>query len=176
MAAERSSDKSRVCIGFITGAHGLGGEVRLKLHTNDHDAIAAYGPLEDESAGRLFELLELRQGKGALIARLKGIGNREAAEALKGTKLYVDRTKLPAPPDGEWYQADLIGLEVVDIAGARLGSVHAVQNYGAGDLLEVKLDSGKASVLVPFRAAIVPEVDIAAGRIVIDPPDGLLEP
>jgi 16S rRNA processing protein RimM len=175
MPAEGSSDKSRICLGFIAGAHGLAGAVRLKLQTDDFAAFSAYGPLEDAAGKRRFEFLEIRPGKGAHIGRLKGISDREAAEALKGTELFVERAKLPATDTDEWYHADLIGLEVVDLAGESLGTVLAVQNYGAGDLLEIKPTRGKASILVPFRTDIVPQVDIAGGRITIDPPEGLLD-
>ncbi len=176
MSAEGSSDKSRVCLGFIAGAHGLAGAVRLKLQTDDLAAVSTYGPLEDEAGERRFEFLEIRPGKGGLIGRLKGVSDRRAAEALKGTELFVARAKLPATDSDEWYHADLIGLEVVDVAGESVGAVIAVQNFGAGDLLEIKPTQGKASILVPFRTESVPQVDIAGGRITIDPPEGLLDP
>ena len=174
MASGKPNGDERVCLGLIAGAHGLAGEVRLKSYTGKPQDIAAYGPLED-TAGRRFEITKLRPGKNVLIGRLKGVGTREDAEALKGTELFVSRARLPETGDDEWYYADLIGLRAVDTSDAVLGEVVAVQNYGAGDLLEIKPEAGKGSILMPFRAETVREVDLAANRIVIDPPEGLLD-
>ncbi len=174
MQAKRSTAPGRVCLGQIAGAHGTAGEVRLKTFTAEPGDVAAYGPLEDED-GRRFEIVSLRPGKNDSIARLEGVGDRNAAEALKGTRLYVARAKLPEPDEEEWYHADLVGLEAVDLKGAPLGRVTAVQNFGAGDLLEIARQGGKGSLLVPFSKASVPEIDVQSGRIVIDPPGGLIE-
>ncbi len=108
--------------------------------------------------------------KGGVVARLEGVSDRNAAEALKGVELYVDRDKLPAAAEGEFYHADLIGLAAVDPQGKRLGEIVAVQNYGAGDLLEIRLTGAGKTELVPFTEATVPEVDIAAGRVVVAMP------
>lgn len=175
MPAKPSSATDRVCLCLVAGAHGVAGEVRLKTFTDADEDVAAYGPLEDENGARRFEILALRPGKSGPIVRLKGVADRDAAEALKGIRLYVARARLPETAENEWYYADLIGLEAVDVAGHLLGEVTAVQNFGAGDLLEIKRPAGKGSVLVPFRAAVVPEVDIAGSRVVIDPPEGLIE-
>jgi 16S rRNA processing protein RimM len=162
----------RVCVAEIGAPHGVRGEVRLKSFTADPAAVAAYGPLESEDGARRFRVLGARPARDALIARLEGIADRDAAEALRGLRLYVSRERLPPPAEDEFYHADLIGLAVVDTAGRPLGTVTAVQNFGAGDLIEVAPAEGGPGVLVPFTKAAVPHVDIAGGRLVADPPEG----
>jgi len=164
-------DDSRVCVGAIAGAFGVRGEARLKSFCAEPGAIASYGPLSTEDGSRQFTLRITRPIQGGLAARLSGVATREEAEALKGTRLYADRARLPALPDDEFYHADLIGLTVIDTGGAELGRVAAVHDHGAGDLLEIAPPHGKA-VLIPFTRAVVPTVDLAAGRIVADPPEG----
>jgi 16S rRNA processing protein RimM len=166
--------RDRVLLGEIGAAQGLKGEVRLRSYTAEPAAIARYGPLLDEG-GRAFEIETIRATPKALIARIKGITTREAAEALARTKLYVERARLPEREDEEWYHADLIGLSAVDARGGKIGVVVAVQNFGAGDLIEVKPDKGDATVLVPFTRDTVPEVDVEGGRLVLVPPEGLFE-
>jgi len=163
----------RICLGQIGAAHGVRGEVRLRSFTADPEAIASYGPLETED-GRVFEIENLRPAKDHFVAKLAGIGDRNAAERLANLKLYVPRERLPAPaaPD-EFYHADLIGLVVVDRSGKSIGTVVAIQNFGAGDLIEVKPNAHDKTQLVPFDATNVPAVDIAAGRIVVVLPEGL---
>ena len=165
---------NRVCVGAIAGAFGVAGEVRLKSFCVPPEAIAGYGPLWAEDGGRSFTLRLTRPVAGGLGARLSGVATREAAEALRGLRLYADRTALPPLPDDEFYHADLIGLVAQDPGGAVLGRVRAVLNHGAGDLLEIDRPAGR-SVLVPFTRAIVPTVDLSAGRIVVDPPEGLID-
>jgi 16S rRNA processing protein RimM len=159
-----------VCLGQIGAAHGVRGEVRLHSFTADPSAITAYGPLETED-GRVFEIETLRPAKEHFVARIAGIADRNAAERLKNTKLYVPRERLPEPdePD-EFYHADLVGLCVVDLAGQKRGTVIAVHNFGAGDLIEVTPEGGGKTELLPFDATHVPTVDIAAGKIVVVPP------
>ena len=166
-------DRDRVCVGAIAGAFGVRGEVRLKSFCAEPGAIATYGPLSTED-GREFDVTLGGAVTNGIAARLSGVTTREAAEALRGQRLYVDRSRLPALPDDEFYHADLIGLEMRDTGGAVLGRVTAVLDHGAGDLLEVQRPGG-ATVLVPFTRAVVPTVDLAAGRIVADPPEGLIE-
>jgi 16S rRNA processing protein RimM len=165
----------RVCVGAIAGAFGVRGEVRLKSFCADPAAIAGYGPLETEDGARRFVVTLTGVVAGGLSARLSGVGSREAAEALRGLRLFADRARLPDPGEEEYYHADLIGLEVRDTGGAPIGRVKAVLNHGAGDLLEVAGPGLKAPVLLPFTRAVVPTVDLAAGVIVADPPEGLLE-
>ncbi len=162
--------ENRVCVGAIAGAFGVRGEAKIKSFTDDPAAIATYGPLETEDATRQFDVKIARTIKGGFAVRLSGVTTREEAEALKGTRLYVDRTMLPAPEEDEFYYADLIGLKVEGADGALLGKVKAVQEFGAGDMLEYVPDRGGETVLVPFTREAVPVVDVANGRVIIDPP------
>jgi 16S rRNA processing protein RimM len=164
----------RVLLGEIGAAQGLKGEVRLRSYTHDPAAIARYGALDDER-GRKIEIESLRVTPKALIVRIKGVTTREGAEALANTKLYIARSRLPERDEEEWYHADLIGLAVVNAGGAPIGTVIAVQNFGAGDLIEIKPSAGGPTVLVPFTRDAVPEVDVEGGRLVLVPPEGLLE-
>ncbi|MEM9010505.1 MAG: ribosome maturation factor RimM [Pseudomonadota bacterium] len=164
----------RVCIGAIAGAFGVRGEVRLKSFCTLPEDLGAYGPVESEDGARRFEISALHPIKAGLAGRLSGIATREAAEALKGTRLYVDRDRLPHPADDEFYHADLIGLTVQDPGGAALGRVEAVHDHGAGDLLEVRVAGVRETVLLPFTREVVPTVDLAARRLIADPPAGLL--
>lgn len=165
------SDK--VCVGAIAGAFGVRGEVRLKSFTSNPEDIAGYAPLETEDGARAFTVQITRQIKNGLAARLSGVSTKEDADALRGTQLFVPRDRLPSLPDDEFYHADLIGLEVADTGGTPLGKVMAVINNGADDLLELRAPGQKQTVLLPFTKAIVPTVDLAQGRIVADPPEGL---
>ncbi len=171
-----TSTEDRVCVGAIASVRGLKGEVRIKSFTADPDGIAAYGPVTTEDGNRSFRLKVTARVKGLLIARLDGIDDRTAAEELKGTRLYVPRSVLPKPEDGEFYHADLVGLSAETETGVKLGTVKAVQNFGAGDILEIARDedgTGEDSgddMLIPFTAAAVPDVDFLGGRVVIIPP------
>jgi 16S rRNA processing protein RimM len=169
-----SSKDERVLLGEFGAAQGLKGEVRIRSFTADAAAIAGYGPLEDE-AGNPVEIESVRVTPKALIARVKGVSTREAAEALTGTRLYLPRTRLPAREEEEWYHADLIGLEALDSEGKPLGAIVAIHNFGAGDLLEMKPLSGGATVLVPFTRDTVPEIDVEGGRLILNLPEGLLD-
>ncbi len=159
----------------IGAAHGIRGEVRLKAFTAEPEAVARYGPLESEDGARRFEILSVRPAKDHLVARLKGVTDRNAAEALRNLRLYAARERLPPPDDDEYYHADLIGLRAYGGNGRLLGTVAAVQNFGAGDLIEIAPTEGRASVFVPFTKAIVPHVDIAGQRLLLDPPAGLFD-
>ena len=163
-------DGRRVCVAQFGAPHGVRGEVRLKPFTADPMAVARYGVLESEDGARRFEILALRPAKDMLIARLKGVADRDAAEALRHQRLYVARDRLPAADADEFYHADLIGLVAVAPDGRALGAVVAVPNFGAGDLLEIA-PPGAASLLVPFTKAVVTEIDLAGGRIVVDAPE-----
>jgi 16S rRNA processing protein RimM len=174
-----SGNGKRVCVGVITGAHGVRGAVRLKSFTAEPEDVARYGPLEDERGERRFALRLIGNAKGGsakgvLIAAIAGIEDRNRAEVLRGLRLYLPRSALPPTGVDEYYHADLIGLEVVLPDGARLGTVRAVHDFGAGDTLEIARASGPP-VMVPFTRAVVPVVDLDAGRLVVDPPPGLLE-
>ena len=162
--------QDRVCVGAIAGAWGVQGEVRLKSFCTEPEAIASYGPLWAEDGSRSFGVRITRRIPNGLAARLSGVASREAAEALRGTRLMADRDRLPPLPDDEFYHADLIGLEVFDSGGGALGQVRAVLNHGAGDLLEVVVPGRSDTLLLPFTRATVPLVDVAARRIIADPP------
>ena len=169
-----SDKQDRVLLGEIGAAQGLKGEVRLRSYTQDPEAIARYGALEDEQ-GRAIEIERVRVTPKALIARIKGVTTREGAEALTHTKLYIDRARLPEREEDEWYHSDLIGLAAVNQAGESIGTVVAVHNFGAGDLIEIQPATGGATVLVPFTRDTVPEVDVEGGRLTLAPPEGLFE-
>jgi 16S rRNA processing protein RimM len=163
-----------VLLGEIGAAQGLKGEVRIRSYTEEAASITSYGPLQDET-GQRIEIESLRATPKALIARIKGVTTRSAAEALLHTKLYMLREMLPERPEEEWYHADLIGLQALSQDGAQLGEIVAIQNFGAGDLLEVKPKCGGATVLVPFTRDTVPEIDAEGGRLTLVPPEGLFE-
>lgn len=156
------------CVGALAGAFGVRGEVRLKSFCAEPEAVASYGPLVTED-GRSFAVTLTRPIQGAFAARLSGVATREQAEALKGTRLYVGRDRLPPLGDDEFYHADLIGLAVFDTGGVPVGKVRSVQDHGAGDILEISRP-GAAEILIPFIRSAVPTVDLAGRRIVVDPP------
>ena len=166
--AEKRKD-TLIVMGVITAAHGIRGEVKLKSFTEVPEDIATYGPLYMNDGPRTLEILSLKPAKGQFIARLKGVGDRNAAEALKGVKLKVPRSRLPEPEEDEFYYEDLIGLMVEDEQGHPLGRIKAVQNFGAGDLLEIQPEKGR-SFFVPFTRRDVPHVDISRGRVTVRPP------
>ena len=165
-----AAEDERLCVGVIAGAHGVRGLVKIKSFTADPANLTAYGPLTDESGARRYRVAVTGRAKGVLLARIEGVGDRDAARALRGARLYVARAALPEPEDEEYYHADLIGLAVEDRAGAPLGRVAAVQNFGAGDILEIERPD-QGTLLVPFTKAAVPLVDPAGGRVVVEPPE-----
>lgn len=157
-----------VQMAVIGAAHGIKGELRVNAFTGDPLALGDYGPLYAKD-GRAFEVVDIRPQGAIVVVRFKGVGDRNAAEALNGLALFVDRSALPDDlEDGEFYHADLVGLSVRDGAGARIGKVRAVQNFGGGDILEVVFETG-GDALIPFTAAAVPEVSVVDGYIVVDP-------
>lgn len=163
-----------VCLGRITAAHGIRGDVVIKTFTETPQAIAAYGPViarsEASSGSRILEIVAMRESSKGLIARLKGIGTRNMAESLKGLGLYVTRAALGEPDEGEFFYEDLIGLTAVDQSGQPFGRVSAVENYGAGDILDIELSENGKTEMVPFTHRHVPDVRLADGVIVIDWP------
>lgn len=161
------SDKSRVLIGRIGAPHGVRGEVLIQSYAEDPAAIASYGPLETEDGTRRIELSIVRSTPKGLVARIAGIADRNGVEALKGLALYVERSRLPAAAKDEFYRADLIGLRAVDPDGQTLGTIIAVDNYGAGDILELRLEGARETELIPFADAYVPSVDVAGGTITV---------
>jgi 16S rRNA processing protein RimM len=158
-----------ICVARIGAAHGVRGEVKLWTFTEDPLAVKRYGPLVTKDGTRQFEVTQAREAKGHLVAMLNGIATREDAEQLNGIELYIAREKLPATDEDEYYHADLIGLAAVTPANEPLGRVIAIHNFGAGDIIEIAPLSG-ATMLLPFTNAVVPSVDLAGGRVVIELP------
>ena len=161
----------RICVAQIGGAHGIRGEVKLKSFTADPLAVKDYGLLESEDGAASFAIEALRPAKGYLVARLRGVRDRNAAEQLTNLRLFVPRERLPPPAADEFYHADLIGLAAVTAAGVEVGTVVAVHNFGAGDILELRPPAGGTTIMLPFTDAFVPRIDIAGGRIVVGPPE-----
>jgi 16S rRNA processing protein RimM len=172
-----SASPRSTLVARIGAAHGIRGEVRVKALTQNPSDVAGYSPLASAD-GRVFQIETARSAAGTsadmLVVRFTGIDTRNAAEALNGTELFVPRERLGKTEADEYFHADLIGLDAVTTAGKPLGTVVRVENYGAGDLLEIAPRRGD-TLLVPFTRAIVPEVDLAGGRVVIEPPPGLLD-
>ena len=166
--------RDQVLVGVIVGAHGIKGEVKLKSFTSEPSSIGRYGPLQT-SLGQQFEITRLKAAKDDFIASLKGVADRNEAEALKGTELFVARKKLPKLKTHEAYAHDLMGLDVVLENGSKLGKLVGMPNYGAGDLLEVAVDGNSETVLIPFTNAFVPQEDFSTGKIIVNLPDGYLD-
>src|SRR4051794_35842210 len=158
-----------ICVARIGAAHGVRGAVKLWTFTEDPLAVKRYGPLLTRDGARQFEVTHAREAKGHLIATLKGIATREEAERLNGLELYIAREKLPETDEDEYYHADLIGLNAVNAANEPLGRVVAIHNFGAGDIIEIAPPEG-ASMLLPFTNAVVPTVDLAGERVVVELP------
>ncbi len=166
---------ARVCLGAIAGAHGMRGEVRVLAFTAEPEAIGDYGDVATGDGARTFRLTVVRRlPRGQILARLAGVTDRTTAEALKGTRLFVSRDRLPPPQEGEYYHADLIGLAARTAEGGALGTVKAVHNFGGGDMLEIAAPQGP-SIMVPFTPDAVPDIDVDGGTVTVDPPPGVLE-
>ena len=162
--------RPRICVGAIAGAHGVKGLVKIKSFTEEPDGVAAYGPLSDEAGEREFTIALTGRAKGLIIARIDGVEDRNMAEALRGTRLYVERAALPPTAEEAYYHTDLIGLEAVGMDGEPVGEVKALYNYGAGDVIEIQRRD-KDLLLLPFTKAAVPEVDLEGGRLVVREPE-----
>ncbi len=160
----------RVIVAKIGAAHGVRGEVRLWPYTQDPMAVATYGVLETADGKRSFEIESVRAGKDHLVARLKGVADRDAAEKLTNIELYVSRDRLPPAEQDEFYHSDLIGLDAVNEHGEQIGTVHALQNFGAGDVIEITPLGSGDTVMLPFTETTVPKVDLAKKQVVVVPP------
>ena len=163
----------RICVAQIGGPHGIRGEVRLKSFTADPLAVKDYGPLTTEDGAASFVIEAVRPAKGHLVARLRGVGDRNAAERLAGIKLFMPRERLPPPAADEFYHADLVGLAAVTGDGTEIGTVVAMHDFGAGDILELRPTAGGTTIMLPFNDACVPNIDIAGGRITVVPPEAI---
>ncbi|HYD31035.1 MAG TPA: ribosome maturation factor RimM [Azospirillaceae bacterium] len=175
---------AKICVGQIVGVHGVRGLVKLISFTENPAAVVAYGPLSDEAGKRFFKVELMSTVKDHWLARIDGVADRTAAEALKGVRLHVDRSALPEPEEEEFYHADLLGLRAELVDGTALGTVLSVHDFGAGDVLELTLapgfkdaaGKGRSGVTaIPFTRAVVPVVDVKGGRIVVDLPEGQFE-
>ncbi|WP_315836684.1 ribosome maturation factor RimM [Bradyrhizobium prioriisuperbiae] len=160
---------TKICVAKIGAAHGVRGEVKLWPFTEDPLAVLHYGPLSTKDGARQFEVTRAREAKGHLVAVLKGVASRDDAERLNGLELYIARDKLPATDEDEYYHTDLIGLAAETTAGAPIGRVTAIHNFGAGNIIEIAPPQGP-TLLLPFTNAVVPTVDLAAGRVIIELP------
>lgn len=168
------TDTDKVCVGAISGSFGVRGEVRLKSFCAEPSDIGSYGPLSTEDGATSYTLTLTRPVKSGYAAMLSGVTSKEAADALRGTRLYAPRSALPSLPDDEFYHADLVGLTVLDTGGETLGKITSVANHGAGDIIEVSGPGLGSGLLIPFTLAAVPTVDLAAGRVIVDMPEGLI--
>ena len=162
---------NRICVARIGAAHGVRGEVKLWSFTEDPAAVAHYGPLETQDGTRCFEIEALRAAKDHFVARIAGVNDRDAAEKLRNIELYIPRARLPKIEEADtFYHADLVGLDAVTPDGARVGTVHALHNFGAGDIIEIAPDGGGEPLMLPFNETTVPKIDVAARQIVVVPP------
>lgn len=163
----------KICVGQFTGAHGVRGLVKLRSFTAEPEAIFDYAPLTDEDGKRVYKITFKSIAKDHFVAQVDGVADREAADQLRGDKLYIAQDILPPTHEGEYYEADLIGLLAVDAEGKSYGKILGVHDYGAGVFVEIGTNK-KDSFMLPFKDAFVPEVDIAAGQVVIVVPEGWL--
>lgn len=166
--------EGKVCLAQIGAAHGVRGDVRIKLFSDDEAALTQYGPLTSADGKRSFEILSARLSKTVYVCRIKGLTDRDAAESLNGTLLYADRDLLPLLDEEEFYHSDLIGLVAKLENGSELGTISAVHDFGAGDLLDIVPPRGKG-IYLPFTREAVPSIDLDAGFVTVVPPDGLLD-
>ncbi len=160
---------AQICVARIGAPHGVRGQVRLWTFTEDPYSVLDYGPLATKDGKQTIEVDNVREAKGHLVATLKGVADRDAAARLNGVELYIARDALPDTEDGEYYHADLIGLAAVNAAGETIGRVVAMHDFGAGDIIEIAPPSGP-TLLLPFTDAVVPTVDIAGGKVIIEMP------
>jgi 16S rRNA processing protein RimM len=161
--------KDRVLLGVVAAPHGVRGLVRIKSYTEDPMAVGIYGPLSDESGRKEYRVEALSAARGAVLARIEGVADRTAAEALRGLRLYVGRERLPETGEREWYEADLVGLSAVGRDGRDWGKVIAFHDFGAGSVMEVS-----GGVMLPFTDEAVPEIDVEGGKVFVEPPAGVL--
>ena len=162
---------NRICVARIGAAHGVRGEVKLWSFTEDPAAVAHYGPLETQDGTRCFEIEALRAAKDHFVARIAGVNDRDAAEKLRNIELYIPRARLPKIEEADtFYHADLVGLDAITPDGARVGTVHALHNFGAGDIIEIAPVEGGDPLMLPFNETTVPKIDVASRQVVVVPP------
>jgi len=167
--------KGRILLGVVAAPHGVRGLVRIRSFTEEPMAIGTYGPLSDETGRKMYRVEALSAVKGAVLARIEGVADRAAAEALRGLRLYVERSALPGTAEREWYEADLIGLSAVGRDGRDWGKVLAFHDFGAGLTMEISGgEASRSSLMLPFTDEAVPEIDVDGGKVLVDPPAGVL--
>ena len=166
MTGRAASEHKLVCVAAVAAAHGVRGALKLKTFTEAPENVGAYGALLDEAGRELFEVEVIGPAKGGIVVKAEGISDRDAAEALRGVRLYVARSRLPEPEPDAFYYEDLVGLAVQDTDGRSLGQVIGVHDFGAGEVIEYRAPTGD-SAMVPFTLGLVPEVDLAEGRLVV---------
>ena len=166
----------RIVLAHVASAHGIRGDVVIRAHTGNPADVGAYGPLTDATGKRTFAMSTVRVTPKGVVAHFKGIDDRNAAEALRGLELYVERSALPPPEDGAYYHVDLVGLQALSPEGVLIGVVIAIQNFGAGELLEIQRAGQTETDYVPFTDTYVPTVDIAAGHVVVIMPELVGDP
>jgi 16S rRNA processing protein RimM len=166
--------KDRILLGVVAAPHGIRGLVRIKSFTEDPMALTSYGPLSDETGKKTYRVETLSTARGAVLARIEGVADRTAAEAIRGLRLFIERERLPETGEREWYEADLIGLAAVGRDGRDWGKVLAFHDFGAGPVMEVSGGSSAMTVMLPFTDEAVPEIDLEGGKVVVEPPAGLL--
>lgn len=158
----------RICVARIGAAHGVRGEVKLWSFTEDPSSVTAYGPLETKDGTQQFEIEAMRPAKDHFVARIAGVSDRNAAERLRNLELYIPRARLPKIDEQDtYYHADLIGLDVVTPEGVQIGTVHALHNFGAGDIIEIIPVGSGEPLMLPFNDMTVPKVDLEAKQIVL---------
>lgn len=168
--APSSTEVTLVAVGVITGAQGIRGQVKIRSFTSDPYAITEYGALMNATGTKRYDLRIDGANKGGLVASIKGVADRNAAELLKGTELYADKSNIPAAAEDEFYYDDLIGLEVRDTSGTPLGKVAAMYDFGAGDIIEILLAAGNKE-MYPFTRQNFPDVQIKGGFILAELPE-----
>jgi len=167
--------KGRILLGVVAAPHGVRGLVRIRSFTEEPMAIGTYGPLSDETGRKMYRVEALSAVKGAVLARIEGVADRTAAEALRELRLYVERSALPATAERQWYEADLIGLSAVGRDGRDWGKVLAFHDFGAGLTMEISGgEASRSSLMLPFTDEAVPEIDVDGGKVLVDPPAGVL--
>ncbi|MCL4765670.1 MAG: ribosome maturation factor RimM [Hyphomicrobiaceae bacterium] len=164
------AEPARVLLGQISAAHGVRGHVLIRTYTDAPEDIAAHGPLWDEAGERQLEVAVVRVTSKGVVARIAGVNDRNAAEGLRGTRLFIERERLPPTGEEEFYHSDLVGLGAIAPDGTPLGEVIAVHNFGAGDILEIRLAGARSTAMVSFTRAFVPDVDLAGGRLTVAMP------
>ncbi|MEE2745718.1 MAG: ribosome maturation factor RimM [Pseudomonadota bacterium] len=166
-------EENRICVGVVTGPHGLNGAVKIKSYMVSKEDIAAFGPVTDKTGKSTYNVQLKSSNNRNLIAELSGVEDRDASESIVGTELYLPRNVLPKLADNEFYYSDLLGLTVTDTEGQLIGKISLIDNYGAGEVMEVNLKEGGTRMFRMSRE-VVPEINLRKGQVIINPPDEII--